>query len=135
MRARTFISWWTLVTSGQHGVDDDAAAARPAAASTSGAEPCAESMSGAPGGTSVDVVDEDHALAAELLDDEAVVDDLVVAVDGRLEDADHPGERLDRHLDAGAEAPRLGEQDVLDPARPAHRDGYRAEVTVDKGSL
>src|SRR5579875_3332227 len=66
------------------------------------------------GGDVGDVVDEDHPLPGELLDDEAVVDDLVVAVDGGLEDADHPGERLDRHLDAGAEAARLGEQDAVD---------------------
>ena len=37
-----------------------------------------------------DVVDEDHALLAEPLDDEPVVDDLVVAVHGRLERAHHP---------------------------------------------
>ena len=65
----------------------------------------------------VDVVDEDDALTAELLDDEAVVDDLVVAVDGRLEDPNHPRQGLDGHLHAGAEAPRLGEQDAVDPAR------------------
>ena len=61
-----------------------------------------------------DVVDEDDALVdVNSLDDQAVVDDLVVAVDGRLEDPHHPGEGLDRHLDTGAEAPRLGEQDFL----------------------
>ncbi len=65
------------------------------------------------GGDVVHVVDEDHALFAEAVDDEPVVDDLVVAVHGRLEDPDHPGERLDRHLDAGAEATRLREQDLL----------------------
>ena len=64
----------------------------------------------------VDVVDEHDALAPELLDDQAVVDDLVVAVDGRLEDADHPCERLDGHLDAGTEASRLREQDEVDAA-------------------
>ena len=62
----------------------------------------------------VDVVDEDHAEAAEPVDHEAVVDDLVVAVDGRLEDPDHPRERLDRHLDPGTEAARLGEQHAFD---------------------
>ena len=61
-----------------------------------------------------DVVDEHHALLAEALDHEPVVDDLVVAVHGRLEGPHHPGERLDRHLDAGAEAARLGEQHGLD---------------------
>ena len=60
-----------------------------------------------------DVVDEDHALLAEPLDDEPVVHDLVVAVHGRLERSHHPGERLDRHLHARAEAPRLGEEHLL----------------------
>ena len=60
------------------------------------------------------VVDEDHPEGAELLDDQLVVDDLVVAVDGRLEDPDHPGERLDRLLHPGAEAPRLGQEDLVD---------------------
>ena len=55
-----------------------------------------------------DVVDEDHAECGEALHHHAVVDDLVVAVDRRLEDAHHPGERLDRHLHSGAEASRLG---------------------------
>ena len=61
-----------------------------------------------------DVVDEHHALALEALDDQAVVDDLVVAVDGRLERADHPHQRLDGHLDAGAEPSRLGQEHLFD---------------------
>ena len=40
----------------------------------------------------------------EAVDDQLVVDDLVVAVHGRLEDPHHPRQRLDRHLHAGAEA-------------------------------
>ena len=67
------------------------------------------------GGNVVDVVDEDHALVAEPVDDELVVHDLVVAVDGRVEDAHHPRERLDGHLHAGAEAPWGREQHFLDP--------------------
>ncbi len=70
-------------------------------------------MSGAPAGTEDDVVDEDHALIAETIDDEPVVHDLVVAVHRRLESPHHPGERLDGHLDAGAESARLGEQHLL----------------------
>ena len=58
----------------------------------------------------------------EALDDELVVDDLVVAVHGRLEGPHHPGQRLDRHLDAGAEPPRRGEQHLVDGHR---RRGYR----------
>jgi hypothetical protein len=81
-----------------------------AASSTSGADPWAESITGA------DIVYEHDALAPELLYHQAVVHDLVVAVDRRLEDAHHPRERLDSHLDPGAEASRLGEQDELDVA-------------------
>jgi hypothetical protein len=42
------------------------------------------------------------------------VDDLVVAVHGRLEDAHHPRQRLDRHLDAGAVTAGLGQENFLD---------------------
>ena len=62
-----------------------------------------------------DVVDEHDAEPAEPVDHELVVDDLVVAVDGRVEDAHHPRERLDGHLHAGAEAPWGREQHFLDP--------------------
>ncbi len=89
-----------------------------ASATTSGAEPWAESMRGAPAGTCVDVVDEDDALGPELVDDMPVVDDLVVAVDGRLEDPDHPRQGLDGLLHAGAEAPGRGQEDTLDRHRP-----------------
>ena len=60
-----------------------------------------------------DIVDEHHALLAETLDHEPVVDDLVVAVHRRLERPHHPGQRLDRHLDPRAEAAGLGEQHGL----------------------
>ena len=61
-----------------------------------------------------DVVDEDHALGAEALDHVPVVHDLVVAVDGRLEDPHHPGQGLDRLFDPGAEASGLGKHDAVD---------------------
>ena len=80
----------------------------------------------------VDVVDEDHALLPEPLDDEPVVHDLVVAVHGRLEGAHHPRQRLDRHLDAGAEAARLGEQDRLHAGRAGGIDRHR-RPTVQGG--
>ena len=60
------------------------------------------------------VIDEDDTLVTEALDDMPVVDDLVVAVDRRLEDPDHPGQGLDRLLDAGAEPSRLGQHDSVD---------------------
>ena len=62
----------------------------------------------------VDVVDEDHALLAEAIDDEPVVDDLVVAVHRRVERAHHPGQRLDRHLHPGAKATGFGQEHLLD---------------------
>ena len=92
------------------GVDDRAAAAR-AASMTSGGEPWALSMTGAPGGTVVDVVDEDDAEGLEVLDDELVVNDLVVAVDRRLEDPRHPVECLNGLFDAGAKPPGCCEDD------------------------
>ena len=59
----------------------------------------------------VELVDEDRALGLEILDDIAVMHDLVadidrpaVALDGALDD-------LDGTVDAGAEAARAGEQD------------------------
>ena len=48
---RTLSSWWTLVTSGQTASTTTRPRSR-AASTTSGAEPWAESMSGAPAGTS-----------------------------------------------------------------------------------
>src|SRR5690606_21470845 len=59
---------------------------------------------------------------AEALDDDLVVDDLVVAVHGRLEGAHHPGERLDRHLDPRAEAAGRGEQHLVDGHRRQRTD-------------
>src|SRR5262249_10259106 len=55
-----------------------------------------------------------HALFPKPVDDDPVMHDLVVAVHGRLEGSHHPGEGLDGHLHAGAEAARFGEQDLLD---------------------
>ena len=57
----------------------------------------------------------------EPLDDELVVDDLVVAVHGRLEGPHHPRQRLDRHLDAGAEAAGLRR---AAPGRRPRAPGY-----------
>jgi hypothetical protein len=49
--ARTFTSWWTFVTNGHTALTTNPPLAR-AAATTSGAEPWADSMIGRPGGTS-----------------------------------------------------------------------------------
>ena len=73
-----------------------------------------------------DVVDEDDALALEALHDQLVVDDLVIAVHGRFEAAHHPRQCLDRHLDPGAEPPRLGQEHAFDRHGALHATGARA---------
>ena len=72
-----------------------------------------------------DVIDEHHAVRLEALDDELVVDDLVVAIDRRLEAAHHPRQRLDGHLHAGAEPAGLGEQHTVDVHAPRLPIGLR----------
>ena len=59
----------------------------------------------------VQVLDEDRAFLAQILDDVGVVHDLVAHVDRRAELLDGPLDDLDRAVDAGAEAARLREQD------------------------
>ena len=61
----------------------------------------------------------------ELVDDVPVVDDLVVAVDGRFEDPHHPGQGLDGLLHPRAEAPGLGQETRSTDTRPGYR-GSRA---------
>jgi hypothetical protein len=48
-----------------------------------------------------DVINKDHPEAAESIDYKLVVNDLVVAVDRRIERAHHPGQGLYRHLYPG----------------------------------
>ena len=60
-----------------------------------------------------DVVDEDHTKRAEMLDNEAIMDDFVVTEDGRLKDPSHPVERFNGLFDAGAKSPRCREYDVF----------------------
>ena len=57
----------------------------------------------------IDVIHEHDTLMFESFDDDLVVDNLVEAVDRGFERPNHPGQRLDCHLDAGAEAARLSE--------------------------
>ena len=69
-----------------------------------------------------DVVDENDPELAEAVDHDLVVDDLVVAVNGRFEDPHHPGERLDRHLHPGTEPPWRSQQYLFDfHAIPSYR--------------
>jgi hypothetical protein len=64
-----------------------------------------------------DVIYKDHAQVAESLNNSLVMDDLVVAVDRRLEGANHPGQGLNRHLDPCAESTRGGKENLLNNGR------------------
>ena len=59
----------------------------------------------------VQLLDEHRTQAAQLVDDVAVVDDLVADIDRRAVLAQGPLDHVDRALDPGAEAARAGEQD------------------------
>ena len=68
-----------------------------------------------------EVLDEDRALGLEVVDDVGVVDDLVAHVDRRAELVQRALDDLDRAIDAGAEAARLGEDDFFEAHRRATR--------------
>src|SRR4029077_858511 len=58
------------------------------------------------------IVDEHGPLPAKAIDDVPIVDDLVIDVDRRAVKLNRQIERVDRHVDAGAEAPRAGKEDL-----------------------
>jgi hypothetical protein len=61
-----------------------------------------------------DVVDEDDAQGFEVINDKAIVHDLVVAKDRWFEDAGHPVEGLDGLFHTGAEAARRCKNYLVD---------------------
>ena len=63
-------------------------------------------------GDLVERFDEDGAAPPEPLDDVLVVDDLVVDVERRPEELEGPFEALDRHVDPGAEAAGIRQDDL-----------------------
>ena len=65
-------------------------------------------------GDLVELVDEDRALLAERLDDELVVDDLTTDIDRWLADRQGQLDDVDRALDARAESPGTGQEDLGD---------------------
>ena len=67
---------------------------------------------GAAGGHLVQLLDEHRALGAQVVDHEPVVHDLVAHVDRRAELRERALDDRDGAVDAGAEAARIGEQDV-----------------------
>ena len=72
-----------------------------------------------------DVIDEDHPHVLESLNDEAIMNNLVIAVHGRFECSNHGGEGLDGHLHTSAKTSGRSEQNVIDGhvsnVRPAER--------------
>jgi hypothetical protein len=68
---------------------------------------------GVSGGNLFEFVDEDRSLVAQVVHHELVVHDLVAHVDRRAIALQGALDDLDRALDAGAEATRIGEQDLL----------------------
>src|SRR6266545_7704402 len=71
------------------------------------------------------LVDEDRAQAFEPVDDELVVHDLVAHVDRRAELLQRLLDDGDRAVDAGAEATRIGENDVHGAVQLALSDRSR----------
>ena len=64
----------------------------------------------------VELVDEDRAALAQLLDDVLVVDDLLAHVDGRAVELERALDGLHGAVDAGAVAARGGEEELLGSA-------------------
>ena len=100
-------STWTLRTSGQVASIDLEPAAL-GCLDDPRRDPVGAEDHGPAGGHLVGLVDEHGALGAEVLDDGAVVDDLVADVDRRPVQLERPLDRRDGAGHAGAEAARLG---------------------------
>src|SRR5262249_19128155 len=69
--------------------------------------------------------DEHDAALAKAVDHGTVVDDLVVNVKRSAEEFQSPLQALDRHVDARAEAARVGQNDFHDALPPSLRLSYR----------
>ena len=67
---------------------------------------------------SADVINEDDALGLKLVDDKAIVHNLVVAVNRCGEDAYHPRKGLNGLFHASAETSRFSEDDSFDVHKP-----------------
>ncbi len=66
------------------------------------------------GGNLVEALDKNRAFAFERFEHETVVDDLMAHVERAAVRAQRAADRLDRAIDAGAEAARLSEDDFFD---------------------
>ena len=78
----------------------------------------------------VELLDEHRAHAAQAIDDEAVVHDLVTHVDRRTEQHDRALDDVDRTVDAGAESARIGEQHLHARCRNASRIRSAAPMVI-----
>lgn len=65
-----------------------------------------------PFGHFLDRIDKRHAHRREAIHDITIVDDFVIDIDIRAEALDNHIERGDRHVDAGAKAAGIGEEDL-----------------------
>ena len=72
-----------------------------------------------------EILDEDRALLAQILDHIGVVHDFVTHVDGRAEQLDRALDDFDRAIDARAKAARLREQDFDIGEGVSEAHGYR----------
>ena len=77
----------------------------------------------------VEVLDEDRALLAQVVDDVGVVHDLVAHVDRRAEALQRALDDLDRTVDAGAKAARLGEDDFFEAHHQRIPISWTSKVT------
>ena len=71
----------------------------------------------------VELLHEDGAAMLQLLDDEAIVDDLMADIDRRAIAGQRLFDDLDRPIHSGAESARGGEQDAKRRQRRCHRAG------------
>ena len=112
---------------GHQGADgiDDHAAVGPGRPDHLGRRPVGAEHQGRARRDLAHVVDEDHPLLAEGIHHNPVVHDLVVAVDGRVEDPDHPGQGLDGLLHAGTEPSGRGQQHTVDLGHLFNANGLR----------
>ena len=105
-------------------VEDGKAAARRLAAHGFRDAMCAED-DGRTVRNLVQRLDEHRSLALQVVDDVAVVDDLVANVDGGAKLRERELDDCDRPVDAGAEAARIGKQNVHQRDSPSLRTSLR----------
>ena len=117
----------TLVTSGQV-ASNTVSPRRAASCSTAARHAVGAEDHGRAVRHGVELVHEHGAEAAQAVHDEPVVHDLVAHVDRRAEQLDRALDDVDRAVDAGAEAPRIREQDLHQAAAFLRRPSSSASM-------